>query len=418
MATTKLEGGPTSLYQKEIRASINQLVEDVNGLIDNAILSPRPILLHLNGIDTYIKVPKIQMSAGDSVSMTLFDLEADPDGNTGVIDSESTSSRSFVFISDDGKWNLSGYTLTVNGIAAVQDDIVKQGQMDIVATATMATNARFFGCRYTESSGFLKAALYDISVICQSSVDYPLGTGTWSVLGGWSGSTTIIGNPINADGINTVESSYREADQVQPQENHALLNYVEGQELVSASHSLPVCDLYRQSGISYPMRVAYTDADLLHPSLLAYQFIANLTTKFILENGGSTDLTGKTVGVLGGSFSVRPNSSGCKDLWISELGVVITDYGVGGAGFAAGGIPEQVSGAAVHDIYIIWCSTNDASNNFNIGAAKSQGATQSGGLNRTISGLRAKAPNCKILLFNSIKAYSQDYLYDGAVVRL
>ena len=44
---------------------------------------------------------------------------------------------------------------------------------------------------------------------------------------------------------------------------------------------------------------------------------------------------GKSVAVFGGSLSVFPESEAAKDLWRQQLGMKVTNYGVGGAGFSS-----------------------------------------------------------------------------------
>lgn len=202
--------------------------------------------------------------------------------------------------------------------------------------------------------------------------------------------------------------------------NRNLIDYVRGQEAIGEKYSIPVCDLYRESGINYLNKDSFVLGDQLHPNDAANTFISQQTTEFLRRFGGFTDLTGKTIGVFGGSFSVNTPSQQCKDVWVSELGVTYTDYGVGGAGFAKTGnlISSQVAGAAVHDIYVLWCSTNDATSGVPVGGIDDTGTTtQSGGMNTTIALLYAKNPTAKIVILNSLKAYSANYLYDPTVLR-
>ena len=76
---------------------------------------------------------------------------------------------------------------------------------------------------------------------------------------------------------------------------------------------------------------------------------------------------GKSAAVFGGSVSVIPASDSAKILWEKYLGMTITNFGVGGAGFSSlqgkKTIPQQVDEAGVFDIYILWASTNDYTNN-------------------------------------------------------
>lgn len=195
--------------------------------------------------------------------------------------------------------------------------------------------------------------------------------------------------------------------------NLNIFDYVKGQKDCCSDHSIPVCDLYSESGINEFNGVGFTESDNKHPNAAAYVFISQQTTDFIRKHGGFTDLTGKTIGVFGGSFSVYPASQNCKNVWVSELGVSYTDYGAGGAGFASSGnyIDSQIDGAAEHDIYILWCSTNDAVNSKPIGnIGDTTNSTQYGGIRESIRKIIEKKPDAKILLFTSLKAYSDDYL--------
>ena len=82
---------------------------------------------------------------------------------------------------------------------------------------------------------------------------------------------------------------------------------------------------------------------------------------------------GKSVAVFGGSLSVFPESEAAKDLWRQQLGMKVTNYGVGGAGFSSlqgKSLQEQVREAGIHDVYILWASTNDYMNDRECGTWK------------------------------------------------
>ena len=74
---------------------------------------------------------------------------------------------------------------------------------------------------------------------------------------------------------------------------------------------------------------------------------------------------GKSVAVFGGSLSVNRESQAAKLMWREYLNMQVTDYGHGGYGFSSlqGSILDQVNRAKEHDIYILWASTNDYTNN-------------------------------------------------------
>lgn len=208
-----------------------------------------------------------------------------------------------------------------------------------------------------------------------------------------------------------------------PVANYNSLDYVKGQEEICLKYSVPVCDLYRKSGLNYQNKDLYITEDNLHYNEAGYAKQAAITTAFLRKHGGFVDLTGKSIGIFGGSFSVRPASdTEVKDVWVAELGITYTNYGAGGNGFAQPpgfNITEQVPGAAVHDIYILWCSTNDVINKNPIGGLESAPGTdsQAAGISKCIEDLIAKNPDCKILLFNTVKSYLHDYLYDPTVIR-
>lgn len=64
---------------------------------------------------------------------------------------------------------------------------------------------------------------------------------------------------------------------------------------------------------------------------------------------------GKSVAVFGGSVSVIPASDTAKALWKEYLGMTVTNYGVGGAGFSSlqgKSLQQQVNEAGVFDINI------------------------------------------------------------------
>jgi len=143
-----------------------------------------------------------------------------------------------------------------------------------------------------------------------------------------------------------------------------------------------------------------------------------------------SQLFGQTLAIFGGSFSVIPASEEAKDYWVEKLGIELTNYGVGGAGFsnlsqpwAHKHIQWQIDQACtpeapVYDIYLLWASTNDFTQcNEKKGSVtdyteadgydESHLDTQCGGINYAISQIRKKAPEAKILFFTSIKCFTQ-----------
>lgn len=134
---------------------------------------------------------------------------------------------------------------------------------------------------------------------------------------------------------------------------------------------------------------------------------------------------GKTVAVFGGSVSVIPESNTAKAMWEKSLDMKITNYGVGGAGFSSlqgKSLQQQIDEAGVFDIYILWASTNDYTNNRAIGEYtdytefdgfdKEKLVTQAGGINYCIKKIYELNPNATIYFFTSSKAFNNRGGYD------
>ena len=134
---------------------------------------------------------------------------------------------------------------------------------------------------------------------------------------------------------------------------------------------------------------------------------------------------GKSVAVFGGSVSVIPESDSAKVLWEKHLGLTITNYGVPGAGFSSlqgKSMQQQVDEAGVFDIYILWASTNDYTNNREVGSYTDYTefdnynaeklTTQAGGINYCIKKIYEINPNATIYFFTSSKAFNHRGAYD------
>ena len=134
---------------------------------------------------------------------------------------------------------------------------------------------------------------------------------------------------------------------------------------------------------------------------------------------------GKTAAVFGGSVSVIPESDSAKVLWKRHLGMSITNYGVPGAGFSSlqgKSLQQQVDEAGVFDIYILWASTNDYTNNREVGMytdyTEFDGfdteklTTQAGGINYCIQKIYEINPRAVIYFFTSSKAFNDRGAYD------
>jgi lysophospholipase L1-like esterase len=134
---------------------------------------------------------------------------------------------------------------------------------------------------------------------------------------------------------------------------------------------------------------------------------------------------GKSVAVFGGSVSEIPASDSAKILWKRYLGMDVTNFGVGGAGFSSlqgKSMQQQVDEAGVFDIYILWASTNDYTNHRKVGTYtdytifdgydKKKLTTQAGGINYCIKKIYEKNPKAIIYFFTSSKAFIDRGGYD------
>lgn len=134
---------------------------------------------------------------------------------------------------------------------------------------------------------------------------------------------------------------------------------------------------------------------------------------------------GKSVAVFGGSVSVIPPSDSAKILWERYLGMKITNFGVGGAGFSSlqgKSLQQQVNEAGVFDIYVLWASTNDYTNHRAVGEYTdytefdnydtAKLITQAGGINYCIKKIYEINPRAEIYFFTSGKAFTDRGGYD------
>lgn len=148
--------------------------------------------------------------------------------------------------------------------------------------------------------------------------------------------------------------------------------------------------------------------------------------KYYISNGKiPTKNSGKSIGVFGGSLSVYSESETAKNIWRSILDAEVTSYGVAGAGFSSlqgTSIQQQVDNAAVHDIYVLWASTNDYTNNRECGDwsdyteidsyDESKLITQCGGINYAIKKLLEKNPKAEIYFFTSLRFFYNESGYN------
>jgi lysophospholipase L1-like esterase len=156
-----------------------------------------------------------------------------------------------------------------------------------------------------------------------------------------------------------------------------------------------------------------------------------LTFSSVFSQNGSEEIIleslnfGKSVAILGGSVSVIPESDSAKNMWKKNLGMTITDYGEGGAGFSSlqgKSLQQQVDESAIFDIYILWASTNDYTNNRAVGLYtdytefdnydKEKLTSQAGGINYCIRKIYELNPNAIVYFFTSSKAFNDRGGYD------
>lgn len=134
---------------------------------------------------------------------------------------------------------------------------------------------------------------------------------------------------------------------------------------------------------------------------------------------------GKSIAVFGGSLSVNKESDAAKQIWADLLNAQVITYGVGGAGFSARqgySLQRQVDTAGVHDVYVLWASTNDFNGNRECGTWRdyteldgydeSRLDTQCGGINYCIRKLREKNPDAQIVFFTSLRFFGRDSGYN------
>jgi hypothetical protein len=160
---------------------------------------------------------------------------------------------------------------------------------------------------------------------------------------------------------------------------------------------------------------------------LLFLISASIKAQEMRELKGSLNY-GKSVAVFGGSVSVIPPSDSAKVLWEKYLDLKITNYGVPGAGFSSlqgKSLQKQVDEAGVFDIYILWASTNDYTNNRAVGEYtdytefdgydEQKLITQAGGINYCIKKIYEKNPDATIYFFTSSKAFVNQGAYDPLI---
>ncbi len=125
---------------------------------------------------------------------------------------------------------------------------------------------------------------------------------------------------------------------------------------------------------------------------------------------------GKSVAVFGGSLAANAECDVCKSMYkqLLHCSSVVT-YAHGGYGYATtnGSVQDFLPILDRHDIYILWCSTNDYDSGVQVGSPadytttdgydEEHTNTQCGGLNKCIRAIREKNPNALIVGFTSLR---------------
>ncbi len=130
---------------------------------------------------------------------------------------------------------------------------------------------------------------------------------------------------------------------------------------------------------------------------------------------------GKSVAIFGGSLASNAESDVCKSLYYQLLHCLpIVTYGRGGLGYATenGSVQDFLPLLDLHDIYILWCSTNDYGTGVPVGSAtdyteadgfdESHTNTQCGGINKCIYYIRKKNPNALVVGFTSLRFFGEN----------
>ncbi len=158
-------------------------------------------------------------------------------------------------------------------------------------------------------------------------------------------------------------------------------------------------------------RLRSVNTDFSHYAFLYPQADYHAT----VEACSGLSLQGKSIAYIGGSIASRPESDMVKSLVYGCLGKPkIYTYGRGGHGFATSpfSFQTQVEACKVHDIYILWCSTNDFYTGVPQGTVtdyteedgwdEEKRITQCGGMNYCIRHLRQLNPDALIIGFTSL----------------
>ncbi len=132
------------------------------------------------------------------------------------------------------------------------------------------------------------------------------------------------------------------------------------------------------------------------------------------------DWAGKSIAVLGGSLAANDGGDVCKSLYCQLLHCSpIVTYAHGGFGFATKGysVLDFLPFLEQHDIYILWCSTNDYNTGIPVGEPtdyteadafnEKNAKTQCGGINKCIRSIREGFPNALVIGFTSLPFFGE-----------
>ncbi|MCD8265883.1 MAG: SGNH/GDSL hydrolase family protein [Prevotellaceae bacterium] len=130
---------------------------------------------------------------------------------------------------------------------------------------------------------------------------------------------------------------------------------------------------------------------------------------------------GRSIAVMGGSLASNAEGDVCKSLYCQLLHCSpIVTYGRGGMGFATANYSVQdfLPLLSRHDIYILWCSTNDYGTGVPVGSPTDyteadgyddeHANTQCGGMNKCIHNIRETFPSALVIGFTSLPFFGPD----------
>ncbi len=126
-------------------------------------------------------------------------------------------------------------------------------------------------------------------------------------------------------------------------------------------------------------------------------------------------LAGKSIAVMGGSLAANNEADAAKSLYLQLLhcSSVVT-YARGGMGYATADyrITDFLPLLSQHDIYVLWCSTNDYGTGVPVGSPtdyteadgynESHAETQCGGMNKCIRAIRQAFPQATVVGYTSL----------------